>query len=148
MAIVLVDDHLLRDVLAGQRDHHLGGLADRLATTGLWLFRLCSSFAGPRASGKLSGPVAALPAELRESFRAQIVALPPEITILSMRDLAWPMGQLQAHHRTEGRNLSAAMVEALAAAQELGAALAVSHHDVGPNLRAAAHADGVPFHIL
>ncbi len=148
MAIVVVDDHLLRDVLAGERDGNLGGLADRLATTGLWLFRLCSSFADGRAAGKLSAPVAALPAELQASFRAQIVSLPPEITVLSMRDLAWAMGQLQARHRAEGRSLSAAMVEALAAAHELGAALAVSHHDVGPNLRAAADADNVPFHIL
>ena len=148
MATVVIDDHLLRDLLAGERGGDLDGLADGLATTGLWLFRLSSSFADPRSSGKLSAPVAAMPVELQDAFRARIVALPPEITVLSMRDLAWPMGQLQARHRGEGRNLSAAMVEALAAAHELGAALAVSQHDVGPNLRAAAEADGVSFHIL
>ena len=148
MATVVIDDHLLRDLLAGERGGDLDGLADGVATTGLWLFRLSSSFADPRSSGKLSAPVAAMPVELQDAFRARIVALPPEITVLSMRDLAWPMGQLQARHRGEGRNLSAAMVEALAAAHELGAALAVSQHDVGPNLRAAAEADGVSFHIL
>jgi hypothetical protein len=44
--------------------------------------------------------------------------------------------------------MSAAMVEALAAALRLGAGIAVSRHDVGANLRAAAGADGVSFHAL
>jgi hypothetical protein len=58
------------------------------------------------------------------------------------------MAELQHRHCTSGRNLSAAMVEALAAAHRLGADIAVSRHDVGPNLRAAARADRVEFHIL
>ncbi len=149
MAVVVVDDHLLRDVLAGQRDADLDGSApDGIATTGLWLFRLCSSLADPRTAGKLSGPVALLTTELQEAFRTRIIALPPEITVLSMRDLAWRMAQLQNHHRGDGRNLSAAMVEALAAAHELAGSLAVSRHDVGPNLKSAAEADGIQFHIL
>jgi hypothetical protein len=149
VAIVVVDDHLLPELLAGQGTADLDVLAvDGIATTGLWLFRLCASFADPRVSGKLSAPVALLPTELQPSFRAQIVALPPEITALSMRDLAWPMARLQARHRAEGRNLSAAMVEALAAAHDLEGFLAVSRHDVRPNLRAAAEADAIPFHVL
>lgn len=40
------------------------------------------------------------------------------------------------------------MVEALAAAHRLSGAIAVSRHDVSPNLRAASEADGVQFHIL
>jgi hypothetical protein len=58
------------------------------------------------------------------------------------------MAQLQAHHRAGGRGLSAAMVEALATAHQLDGALAVSRLDVGPNLKSAAEADGIPFHIL
>ena len=65
-----------------------------------------------------------------------------------MRDIAWPMAQLQARHRAGGRSLSAAMVEALATAHDLAGSLAVSRLDVGPNLKAAAEADGIPFHIL
>ena len=65
-----------------------------------------------------------------------------------MRDLAWSMAQLQTRHRQAGRNLSAAMVEALAAAHNLNAAIAVSSTAVGPNLKAAAEADGISFHIL
>jgi hypothetical protein len=147
--VVVVDDHLLRDVLASSRGADLDGLApDGLATTGLWLFRLSSSLANPSVAGRLSGPVAALPPSLRAAFRAQLVALPDDITLLSLRELAWPMAELQARHRSQGRTLSAAMAEALAAAHRLGAAIAVSRHDVGPNLKAAAEADGVAFHVL
>jgi len=99
----VVDDHLLRDILTGERPTDLDGFASSLATTGLWLFRLSS---------------------------------------------AWPMARLQHRHRVEGQQLSAAMVEALAAAQALGAAICVSRHDVGPNLKAAAEHDGIAFHVL
>lgn len=149
MSSVVVDDHLLRDVLVGRRDRDLDGLAPAgVATTGLWLFRLCSSFADPTVTGKLSAPVSTLPEELKAAFRSQLVALPDEIEVLGLRELAWRMAELQTHHRAAGRSLSAAMAEALAAAHRLGAAIAVSRHDVGPNLRAAADADGLAFHIL
>ena len=149
MPATVVDDHLLRDVLVGRRDHHLDGVAsDGIATTGLWLFRLCSSFADPTVVGKLSSPVVSLPENLQARFRAQLVELPTTIDVLTLRDMAWPMAVLQTRHRSEGRSLSAAMVEALAAAHRLGGAIAVSRHDVGPNLRAASEADGLAFHIL
>jgi hypothetical protein len=149
VAATVVDDHLLRDILVGHRDETLDGLApDGVATTGLWLFRLCSSFAGPAVVGKLSRPVASLPEDLQARFRAQLVALPPSIEVLSLRDMAWPMALLQTRHRAGGLSLSAAMVEALAAAHRLGRAIAVSHDDVGPHLRAAAEADGVAFLLL
>jgi hypothetical protein len=149
VAATVIDDHLLRDILVGHRDETLDGLApDGVATTGLWLFRLCSSFADPAVVGKLSGPVASLPEDLQARFREQLVALPLSIEVLSLRDMAWPMAILQTRHRAGGRSLSAAMVEALAAAHRLGRAIAVSHDDVGPNLRAAAEADGVAFLVL
>ena len=149
MPATIVDDHLLRDILVGDREETLDGLApDGVATTGLWLFRLCSSFADPNVIGKLSGPVAALSQDLQARFRAQLLELPASIEVLSLRDMAWPMARRQTRHRTERRSLSAAMVEALAAAHRLGKAIAVSRNDVGPGLRAAAEADGVAFHIL
>ncbi len=149
MARLVIDDHLLRDVLVGDRQPDLGGLAaGGIATTGLWLFRLCSSLAQPTVTGKLSAPVVALPDDLQATFRAQLASLPPEMDVLPMRDLAWLMADLQNRHRAESRNLSAAMVEALAAAHRHGGGIAVSRHDVGPNLRAAAQADEIPFHIL
>lgn len=146
---MLVDDHLLRDILTGDRPSDLEGLArDGLATTGLWLFRLCSSFANPNVAGRLSAPVAGLPAQLQAQFRAQLVALPPTIALVSLRDLAWSMAELQVRHREHGRTLSAAMVEALAAAHHLETGIAVAAADVGPNLQAAAEADGIAFHIV
>lgn len=85
MARVVIDDHLLRDVLTGERPADLDGLAaEGLATTGLWLFRLCASFADPNVTGKLSGPVALLPDDLHASFRAKIIALPEGIVVLSL----------------------------------------------------------------
>jgi hypothetical protein len=144
----LVDDHLLRDVLTGERPSDLGSIASSLATTGLWLFRLSTAWAAPARAGKLTAPVAALPADQQERFLARLVALPAEIEVLHLRQLAWPMARLQQRHRVQGRQLSAAMVEALAAAQTLGAAICVSRHDVGPNLKAAAEFDGIAFHAL
>lgn len=148
MATVVVDDHLLRDVLTGDRPADLGGIATSLATTGLWLFRLSSAWAAAGASGKLTAPVAALPPDQQELFRARLVALPDEIEVLPLRRLAWPMALMQQRHRSGGLPLSAAMAEALAAAQALGRVLAVSRRDVGPNLKAAAERDGIQFNIL
>ncbi|MGI8683866.1 MAG: hypothetical protein ACR2MO_01980 [Acidimicrobiales bacterium] len=55
MPVTVIDDHLLRDVLAGSRAGDLDGVApEGIATTGMWLFRLCSSFADPAVVGKLS----------------------------------------------------------------------------------------------
>lgn len=148
MSTVVVDDHLLRDVLTDERMADLGGVATALATTGLWLFRLSLAWATPGVAGKLSAPVAALSVDRQERFLAQLTALPDEIEILHLRHLAWPMAELQRRHRSEGRQLSAAMAEALAAAHALRAAIAVSRHDVGPNLKAAAEHDRIAFHVL
>ncbi len=149
MTSFVVDDHVLRDILTAKRSTDLGGLApDGIATTGLWLFRLCSSFADPIVAGKLSAPVAQLPHELQQRFLAQLVALPEEIEVLPMRELSWLMAELQQRHRAKGRAMSAAMVEALAAAHVLGAGIAVSKYDVGPVLRNAARADGLVFRAL
>lgn len=149
MVSVVVDDHLLRDILTGERTSDLGGLvSDGIATTGLWLFRLYSSFANPAVVGALSGPVRAMPVERQAEFRERMVALPDDIEIAPLRDLAWSMAELQHRHAIAGRPMSAAMVEALAAAKWFSAAIAVSQRDVGPHLRAAAGFDGVDFHVL
>ena len=95
-----------------------------------------------------TSPVSALPEAVQARFRAQLIELPATIEVLSLRERAWPMALLQTRHRSQGRSLSAAMVEALAAAHGLGRAIAVSRNDVGPNLQAAAEADGVAFHLV
>jgi hypothetical protein len=68
--------------------------------------------------------------------------------VIPLRELSWSMAQLQHRHRDAGRAMSATMVEALAAAQQLDAGIAVSRREVGANLRAAAGADGVAFYAL
>ena len=149
MPATVIDDHLLRDVLAGSRAPDLDGVAQEgIATTGMWLFQLFISFADPAVAGKLSAPVALLPEKLRAVFRARLITWPADTEILPLREIAWSMAVLQKRHRAERRLLSAAMVEALTAAHRFGGGIAVSRHDVGPNLRAASEADGLAFHIL
>lgn len=148
MSVIVIDDHLLRDILSGDRPTDLGGRATSVATTGLWLFRLSSAWASPERVGKLTAPVAALPAAQQAQFLDRLMALPAEIEVLHLRDLAWQMARLQHRHRASGRQLSAGMVEALAGAHELDAGIAVSKADVGPNLQAAAEHDGIAFHTL
>jgi hypothetical protein len=92
--------------------------------------------------------VLGLPAEQQARLRAQLVALPAEVDVLHLRNVAWSMAELQQRHRASGHHLSAAMIEALAAAHELEAGIAVSKVDVGPGLMAAANEDGIAFHAL
>src|SRR5215212_1645544 len=69
VAATVVDDDLLGDILVGHRNETVDRLApDGVATTGLWLFRLCSWFADPTVVGKLSGPVASLPEVYKRAF--------------------------------------------------------------------------------
>ena len=112
------------------------------------MFRLSGAWATPEVLGKLTAPVAALPPDQQELFRGRLVALPDEIEVLPLGQLAWPMALLQHRHRSQRRPLSAAMAEALAGAQAFGGAIAVSSHAVGPNLKAAADHDHIAFHIL
>ena len=46
--VVLLDDHLVRDVVAGERPAALEVAEDEMATTNLWLFRLVGSVGPPR----------------------------------------------------------------------------------------------------
>jgi hypothetical protein len=101
-----------------------------------------------QVSSKLSAPVVGLTAELQERFRAQLTSPPDDTEVLHLRALAGPMAELQQRHRTHGHHLSAGMVEALGAALELEAGIAVSRDDIDPSLRAAASEDGIDFHVL
>ncbi len=145
----VVDDHLLRDILTGERILDLEGIAPAgVATTGLWLFLRCSSLAEPGSAGKQSAPVAGFPSHVQARFPSQLTALRDEIEVRSMRELAWSVAELQHRHRRHGRGMSAAIVEALAAAERLSEGIAVSKLDVEPNLKASAEADGVAFRSL
>ena len=125
---VVLDDHLLRDWLA-RRDELLVQAVngDQLATTNLWYARLCKSAARATGGALLAGWQ---PNE-RRALIAGLVALPDDIIVLPMRQLAWRMGELVADHN----GLSALGAEAVAAALEMGARLLVSARDDGPGIR-------------
>ena len=58
MTTVVIDDHLLRDEVTANRPPDLVGIPTSLATTGLWLFWLNSTWASPDLAGRLTAPVA------------------------------------------------------------------------------------------
>ncbi len=128
--MVLLDDHLLRDWLAGPDSALRRAIRrDSLATTNLFYARLCKSAAGQSGGALLGGWD---PGE-RGALIAALVALPDEFEVVPMRDLAWRMGQLVAEHR----GLSTLGSEAVAAAEHLGARVLVSSRDESPGMRDA-----------
>jgi hypothetical protein len=128
--MVLLDDHLLRDWLAGPDSALRRAIRrDTLATTNLFYARLCKSAAGQRGGALLGGWD---PAE-RGALIGALVALPAEFEVVPMRKLAWRMGQLIAEHR----GLSTLSSEAVAAAGYLGARVLVSSRDESPGMRDA-----------
>lgn len=134
MSVVVLDDHLLRDLLAGS-DVVPGG---EVATTNLWYVRLCRSVVAARGSA-LTGRWTA---SQRQVLGRVLVTLPDDVTVVPMRELAWRMALLADAH-----GLSSLGAEAVAAAQQLGAALWVWAGDDGPRIRAAAAAEGVEYRV-
>lgn len=131
--MVLLDDHLLRDWLVGPDPALRRAVRrDGIATTNLWYARLCKSAAGRRGGALLGGwdPVE------RDAVVAALVALPRDVEVVPMRELAWRMGQLVSEHR----GLSALGSEAVAAAEALGARLLASSRDDSPGVRQACRA--------
>jgi hypothetical protein len=137
---VLIDDHLLREVLLEQEPSWLrrARRGDQLATTGLWYFRLCSALHAPTIGGLLSGPIASLPEDLRSSVLAHVAALPTSIRLLSLRDVSWSAAGYATRY---GLNLLAA--EAIAAAVLTRSVIATALGNLPPRLAAAAQGEGV-----
>ena len=111
-----------------------------MATTNLWYTRLCKSAA--RVTG------GALLADWSDADRraliAGLVALPEEIAVTPMRDLAWRMGELIADHR----GLSTLGAEAVGAAIAMKGRILVSARDHGPGIRSCCSAVGVSYETL
>ncbi|MBI2710313.1 MAG: hypothetical protein HYX34_11550 [Actinobacteria bacterium] len=137
----LLDDHLLRDILADDLSRSLSTLLRRHepATTNLYLHRLCKSVVSARG-GALTG--AWLPERRRELGR-RLSSLPREIQVVPMRTLAFRMAEIADAHR-----VSTLGAEAVAAAQSLGGPLCVWEGDDGPHIRSAAVAVGVAYRTL
>jgi hypothetical protein len=117
--IQLVDDRLLGGVLRGADPPRPG--AD-VFTTGYWYVRLCQAVLGASGrAGVLSGPFASLPDRARARAVEGLLALPPAIGLVSLRDLGPLIGQLRARH-----DLNILGMEALAAASRLDAEVFLS----------------------
>ena len=138
---VVLDDHLLRDWLA-RRDNALAAAVndERVATTNLWYVRLCKSAARAQGRALLAGWG---PNE-RRALIAGLVALPDDIVVLPMRQLAWTMAELAA----DQSGLSTLGAEAVAAALELEARVLVSARDDGPGVRQCCFTLGVTYEAL
>ena len=141
MSQAVLDDHLLRDLLADEASTELAQiLADHEpATTNLYLVRLCRSVV-TAAGGALTG---SWPANARRELGRRLVALPDEVEVVPMRTLAFRVAALAQAHR-----LSTLGAEAAAAAQHLGAPLCVWAGDDGPRIRAAVVAFGGDYRAI
>ncbi|WP_419924702.1 hypothetical protein [Candidatus Poriferisocius sp.] len=130
MTNTVLDDHLLRDLLAGEASGELHQmLADHQpATTNMYLLRLCRSVVSA-AGGTLTGSWSA---SARRALGQQLLALPEDIEVVPMRSLAFRMAELADAHR-----LSSLGAEAVAAAEHFGGPLCVWVGDDGPGIRAA-----------
>ncbi|MDQ1439751.1 MAG: hypothetical protein QOK43_3380 [Acidimicrobiaceae bacterium] len=139
---LVVDDQLLSLILRGGR---LPGQLDSsgpIFTTGQWYVRLCQAALGVAdRPGTLSGPFAALPPHRRAQALAAVLELPDEIGLISLRELAPVIAQLRARHQ-----LNILSIEAVAAAVQLGATVALS--TMSPRLEAALAAEGRPVEIV
>jgi len=138
---VVVDDHLLRDVLAGEQGRLLARLvnANELATTNLYYVRLCKSVIAARG-GKLTGGWAA---DRRRELGRRLLDLPVSIPIVPMRLIGSRMAEL-----VEAQRVSTLGAEAVAAAEHLGASLCVWEGDDGAGIREAAGATGVRYQTI
>jgi hypothetical protein len=130
MTRAILDDHLLRDLLADDIPAELSVILTQHepATTNHYLYRLCKSVVSA-PGGALT---AAWSAEQRRALGSQLVALPSDVEVVPMRSLAYRMAELAGAHR-----VSTLGAEAVAAAENLHAPLCVWSGDDGPGIRAA-----------
>jgi hypothetical protein len=140
--VVLLDDHLLVEVLQNRRVPGLRS-TDRLATTGLWLHRLARAISTSSVAGTLS---VRLDVDIRiaRDLTAALIELPAHIELVSLRQLAAPMAALLS----EGVRLNLMSLEALAAAELLGAQVWLSSLDDNHALRAAAEQRAVRIRMV
>jgi hypothetical protein len=141
MSVVVIDDHLLADVIGGMVPPALAVLRRRAvtSTTNLYYYRLCRAALVARG-GALTGSWSA---ERREQAARALMALSPDIEVLPLRHLAFRMAELTRDH-----HLSALGAEAVAAAEAHGGRLCVWEGDAGRNIRACCEAVGVGYRTI
>jgi hypothetical protein len=132
----VLDDHLLRDVLAGEVGEQLAHVVEthELATTNMYFVRLCKSVIAARG-GRLTGGWSI---EHRRALAQRLVQLPESILVVPMRRIGFRMAELADAHR-----LSTLGAEAVATSEQISGSLCVWEGDDGPGIRTAAQAAGV-----
>jgi hypothetical protein len=106
---VVIDDHLLLEVLSGLRSGH--SLGEEIYTTGCWYYRLTRAVMAGSGDGSLSGRFAALGEEGQRQALAGLTQLPAAVGLLSYRTVVPIMGALRVR-----RPLNMLNAEALAVA--------------------------------
>ena len=141
MTRVVLDDHLLRDLLADDPARDLARLLRQHdpATTNLYLHRLCKSAVSARG-GTLTGSWSR---EQRRALGRRLVDLPASVEIVPIRTIVYRMAEVADAHR-----VSTLGAEAVAAAEHLSASLCVWDGDDGPGIRAAAAAVGIRYRTV
>ena len=141
MTQVVLDDHLLRDLLANDVSPDLDRLlaANSAATTNLYLVRLSRSLVSA-TGGALTG---SWPEAARRSLARRLVMLGDDVEIVPMRSIAFRMAELAERYR-----LSTLGSEAVAAAEHLEAPLCVWSGDDGPRIRSAMASIGADYRLI
>ena len=141
MSRAILDDHLLRDLLADDVPAALADLfaAFEPATTNMYLYRLSKSVASARGGALTSG----WSAEHRRSLGAKLLSLPSGIEIVPLKTIAFRMAEISVTHR-----LSTLGAECVAAAEYLDSPLCVWSGDDGPGIRAAVIELGLDYRTI
>lgn len=141
MTRVILDDHLLRDLLADDVPRDLARVlrSHEPATTNLYLYRLSRSVTSSRG-GSLTG---AWNDQYRRALGARLVSLPESIDVVPIRTISYRMAELATEHR-----VSTLGAECVAASEYLAAPLCVWSGDDGPGIRAAMAQVGLDYRII
>jgi hypothetical protein len=141
---VVVDDHLVLRLLLGDEPAVLRPHGGTVATTGLWYHRLCRALVDHAVIGAMSRSLGNVEAGLASRAVQAVIELPETIELISLRNLGWSMAELLSI----GVRLNLLSLEALAAAEHLGADLCLASADENPPLCEAAALRGVRVRII
>ena len=136
---LVLDDHLLLQVLLGVEPADLRPRGATLSTTGIWYHRLCRALVNPRVTGSMSRQLGQVDETLASAAVYAVIELPETIGLVSLRSLGWPMADLLEG----GERLNPMSLEALAAAIKLGAEICLSAVDDNGPLRESAARHGI-----
>jgi hypothetical protein len=121
--VLVVDDAFLFAVLAETAPEDLQAALDQgeLFTTGSWYWRLARALHDAGSAGALSRGMDNLTVDQQARVTASVHRLPPQVGLLSLRELVPVMATLQA-----GRQLNLLTAEAVAVAVVLDASIVVT----------------------